>query len=234
MASRVYVQEGIADKFIDLLKKNFETASSNGSIGNPEDKNTKVGPIADQAQFKRVMEFLEVGKKDGELVTGGCRRGNDGLFVEPTVFKNTPSDSKIVREEVFGPVVTVQTFKTEEEAIELANDSIFGLSGMSLPLDELEIRRVILIITQPASTPEISAERSVSARRLRQEPLRLMTGTSLLLAHLSVASSNLVMVERVVRTDSTNIYKPRRFRSSKSTPHPCPCPRENCANRFQL
>lgn len=144
MASRIYVQEGVADNFIELLKKAFETASSSGVIGNPEDKNTKVGPIADQAQFKRVMEFLEVGKRDGELVTGGGQRGSEGLFIEPTVFKNTPSDSKIVREEVFGPVVTVQTFKTEEEAIELANDTIFGLSGKSHPLKELGMIQVSL------------------------------------------------------------------------------------------
>jgi acyl-CoA reductase-like NAD-dependent aldehyde dehydrogenase len=57
------------------------------------------------------------------------RRGKDGLFVEPTIFKKTPNNSRIVQEEVFGPVVTVHTFKTEEEAIEMANDTVFGLSG---------------------------------------------------------------------------------------------------------
>jgi aldehyde dehydrogenase (NAD+) len=62
-------------------------------------------------------------------VTGGVRRGKDGLYVEPTIFKKTPNSSRIVQEEVFGPVVTVHTFKTEEEAIEQANDTIFGLSA---------------------------------------------------------------------------------------------------------
>lgn len=129
MASRVFVQDSIADRFIGLLKTAFENASKNGDIGDPSDKNTKVGPLADKAQFNRVMEFLQIGKKDGELVTGGVQHGENGLFVEPTIFKNTPKDSRIVREEVFGPVVTVHTFKTEQDAIELANDSIFGLSG---------------------------------------------------------------------------------------------------------
>ncbi|KEZ41781.1 Retinal dehydrogenase [Scedosporium apiospermum] len=129
MASRVFVQESIADNFIDLLKTSFETVSKSGAIGDPTDKNTQVGPLADKAQFDRVMEFFEVGKKDGELVTGGVQRGNVGLFVEPTIFKNTPGHSRIVREEVFGPVVTVQTFKTEEDAIKLANDTVFGLSA---------------------------------------------------------------------------------------------------------
>ena len=129
MASRVFVQEGIADKFIDLLKNSFETASKSNIIGDPSLPETQVGPIADKAQFARVMEYFEIGKKDGELVTGGIQRGKDGLFVEPTIFKNTPNGSRIVQEEVFGPVVTVQTFKTEEEGVKMANDTVFGLSG---------------------------------------------------------------------------------------------------------
>lgn len=134
MASRIFVQESIADQFIDLLKNAFEIGSKSGIIGDPSNKNTEVGPLADKAQFKSVMEFLEVGKRDGELVTGGVQRGKNGLFVEPTIFKNTPNDSRIVREEVFGPVVTVQTFKTEDEAIKMANDTVFGLSGKSYSL----------------------------------------------------------------------------------------------------
>ncbi|OAA65315.1 Aldehyde dehydrogenase domain protein [Niveomyces insectorum RCEF 264] len=129
MASRIFVQESIADDFIRLLKASFVAGSENGLIGDPSDKKTKVGPVADKAQFERVMEFLEVGKRDGELVTGGVQRGKDGYFVEPTIFKNVAKGSRIVQEEVFGPVVTIQTFKTEEEAINLANDTIFGLSA---------------------------------------------------------------------------------------------------------
>lgn len=130
MASRVFVQEAIADQFIETLKGAFEAASASGIIGDPASKTTQVGPLADQLQFKRVMEFLEIGKKDGTLVTGGVRKGEQGLFVEPTIFKNTPTESRIVKEEVFGPVVTVQVFKSEEEAVDLANDTVFGLSGM--------------------------------------------------------------------------------------------------------
>lgn len=129
MASRVFVQEGIADKFIDTLKSAFEGASSSGIIGDPMEQQTQIGPLADKTQFKRVMDYLESGKQDGQLVTGGVRRGEKGLYVEPTIFKNTPSTAKIVQEEIFGPVVTVQTFKTEEEAVEMANDTVFGLSG---------------------------------------------------------------------------------------------------------
>ncbi|ETN41002.1 uncharacterized protein HMPREF1541_02934 [Cyphellophora europaea CBS 101466] len=129
MASRIFVQESIADNFIELLKGTFETASKGNMIGDPSLADTQVGPLADKAQFKRVMEYLEIGKKDGQLVTGGIQRGTNGLFVEPTIFKNTPNGSRIVQEEVFGPVVTVQTFKTEEEAVQMANDTVFGLSA---------------------------------------------------------------------------------------------------------
>jgi len=129
MASRLFVQDSIADKFINLLRDSFETASKSGIIGDPSDKNTQIGPLADKIQFKRVMDFFEVGKTDGKLVTGGVQRGKDGLYVEPTIFRNVPNESRIVQEEVFGPVVTVQTFNTEDEAIKMANDSVFGLSA---------------------------------------------------------------------------------------------------------
>lgn len=129
MASRVYVQEGIAEKFIEQLKNGFEELSKGTAIGDPSKPDTQVGPLADKAQFQRVMEFMEIGKKDGSLVTGGVRRGEKGTFVEPTIFKDAPDSSRIVQEEVFGPVITVKTFKTEEEAIEVANNTVFGLSG---------------------------------------------------------------------------------------------------------
>lgn len=132
MASRIFVQESIGDRFIGLLKESFEKASKSGMFGDPSDQNTQVGPLADKAQFKRVMEYLEIGKKEGELVTGGVQWGaKDGLYVEPTIFRNPGDQSRILQEEIFGPVVTVQTFQTEDEAIKLANDTIFGLSGKS-------------------------------------------------------------------------------------------------------
>lgn len=134
MASRIFVQESIVDNFVSLLKEAFETASKGGIIGDPLNKDTQVGPLADELQFKRVMEFLDIGKADGKLVTGGVKRGQDGLFVEPTVFLNVSKDSRIIKEEVFGPVITVQSFKTEDEAIESANDTVYGLSGMWYPL----------------------------------------------------------------------------------------------------
>ena len=129
MASRIFVQENISDKFINALSDAFKQASSGDMIGDPSLETTQVGPIADKVQFKRVMDLIEGGKKDGTLVTGGIQRGQSGLYVEPTIFKNVGKGARIQQEEVFGPVVTVQTFKDEDDAIELANDTVFGLSA---------------------------------------------------------------------------------------------------------
>jgi len=126
-ATRTFVHEDIAAKFIEQLKVKFEQFSH--TMGSPLESNTFLGPLADGKQFERVMSFLEIGKKEAELVTGGVRKGDSGFYVEPTIFLNPKDDARIYREEIFGPVITLRTFKTEEEAIELANDTSFGLSS---------------------------------------------------------------------------------------------------------
>jgi len=93
------------------------------------DPNTFLGPVADKAQFNSVMSFIEDGKKNGEPLVGGSRKGKAGNFIEPTIFLNSPRDSKIWKQEIFGPVLTLTTFKTEAEAIGIANDTTYGLSG---------------------------------------------------------------------------------------------------------
>jgi len=77
-----------------------------------------------------VLAYIEEGQKAAQLVTGGKRKGTKGFFIEPTIFLNPAPDSKIYRQEIFGPVIVVKTFKTEDEVIELANDTEYGLSGM--------------------------------------------------------------------------------------------------------
>lgn len=125
-ASRTFVEESIAPKFIEELKKRYEQLAQ--KTGDPADSNTYWGPIVDAKQFERVMSFLDIGKNEAELVTGGTRRGEKGFYVEPTIFLNPKDDARIYREEIFGPVITIRTFKTEEEAIRLANDTSYGLS----------------------------------------------------------------------------------------------------------
>lgn len=96
----------------------------------PSEMSTQHGPVADKLQFDRIMSYIEKGKQSAQLLTGGGRVGSKGCFIEPTLFLNPTNDSPIWREEIFGPVLTVRTFKTEEDAIRLANDTSYGLAGM--------------------------------------------------------------------------------------------------------
>ncbi|KAL4939847.1 hypothetical protein BDV06DRAFT_230798 [Aspergillus oleicola] len=120
--SRVYVQETVAEKFLALFKENF---GAGAILGNPLEPSTSHGPQVDQLQYDRVKSYLAIGEKEGKMSMGGD--AENGLFIKPTVFENVPEDARIVKEEIFGPVVVINTFKTEEEAIEKANATEFGL-----------------------------------------------------------------------------------------------------------
>jgi len=124
-ASRVYVQEGIYDKFVEGYKKAMQAASK--TIGDPDKEETVMGPLVDQAQFDRVSGFIERGKSQGKLLTGGSRVGEKGFFIEPTAFENVADDAEIITNEIFGPVSIINSFKTEEEMVEKSNDTNFGL-----------------------------------------------------------------------------------------------------------
>jgi aldehyde dehydrogenase (NAD+) len=121
--SRIYVHEKIADQFKEEFKKVFQSAK----IGDPLHENTNHGPQADKIQFNNVTKFIESGKKDAKLLIGGERSGDKGYFVKPTIFADAPEHSQIVKEEIFGPVVVINTFTDENDVIAKANDSEFGL-----------------------------------------------------------------------------------------------------------
>ena len=120
--SRVYVQETVAEKFLALFKESF---GAGAILGNPLEPTTSHGPQVDQLQYDRVKSYLAIGEKEGKMSMGGD--AGNGLFIKPTVFENVPEDARILKEEIFGPVVVINTFKTEEEAIEKANATEFGL-----------------------------------------------------------------------------------------------------------
>lgn len=128
--SRIYVQDTIADRFVELFKSKFAAISA----GDPLDPATNHGPLADSAQWDTVQKYLTEGKKAGDTALGGktevanlSEAASRGYFVEPTIFLRTPEDAVIMKEEIFGPVVNINTFKTEAEVIAKANDSEFGL-----------------------------------------------------------------------------------------------------------
>ncbi|KIW28918.1 uncharacterized protein PV07_04771 [Cladophialophora immunda] len=124
-ASRVYVQESIADQFIEAYTQRMKDAALR--LGDPQDPETTLGPLADAASFARVQAMVEKGKTEAQLVVGGVQHGPSGCFIEPAVFINPQPNAEIYKNEVFGPVAVVKTFQTEEEVLELANDTEFGL-----------------------------------------------------------------------------------------------------------
>lgn len=122
------MQDTIAEQFIAAIKGVFEEAGK--ELGaDPLEMATKHGPVVDRLQFDRIMSYIEKGKASAQLIVGGNRKGTSGCFIEPTLFVNPNNNSAIWNEEIFGPVLTVKTFKTEDEAIELANDTSYGLAG---------------------------------------------------------------------------------------------------------
>jgi aldehyde dehydrogenase (NAD+) len=99
-------------------------------VGDPFDPETQQGPQVDQAQFDKIMRYIDYGKQDGaECVSGGNRYGTQGYFVEPTMFAGVTDDMRIAREEIFGPVLSVMRFDDVDEIARRANDTTFGLAA---------------------------------------------------------------------------------------------------------
>lgn len=128
--SRLFVQEGIYDSFVARLKEKFEAVK----VGDPLDPETQMGSQIDKRQLSKILSYIETAKKDGgRILTGGEQFTENGLdkgsFMKPTIIVDQSNDKKVCQEEIFGPVVAIQKFKTAEEVIELANDSEYGLGG---------------------------------------------------------------------------------------------------------
>ncbi|KAK0640552.1 aldehyde dehydrogenase domain-containing protein [Cercophora newfieldiana] len=123
--TRIYVQRGVAERFVSAFTKRFAAVKD----GDPLAKETNHGPQADEVQYRNVMRYIEQGKASGKLAVGGVGKleSKNGFFIEPTVFLDTPETANIMKEEVFGPVVNINTFDTEDEVIAKANDTEFGL-----------------------------------------------------------------------------------------------------------
>ncbi len=138
--TRVFVQKGIKDAFLKRLAERVAKIR----IGDPMDEDVQMGPMASKAQLEIVRGFLAKGVEEGaRLVCGGKVIDGDGYFVEPTVFADVTDGMMIAREEIFGPVMSVLDFDTEEEVIARANDTDLGLAGGVFTQDITRAHRVI-------------------------------------------------------------------------------------------
>jgi len=125
--SRLLVEKSVANDFIDRLTR----IATKVTVGDPLNPETNVGALINKTQLEKVESYVEAGRQAGaDMVIGGDRIGNGGLFYTPTIFTGVRPDMSIVRDEIFGPVLSVQTFSGRDEAIEMANDTIYGLSAM--------------------------------------------------------------------------------------------------------
>lgn len=124
--SRLYVQEGIYDTVVEKLK----VAIDNLKVGDPFAEDTFQGAQTSQMQLDKILGYIDIGKKEGaSVISGGERIGNKGYFIKPTVFGDVTEDMRIVKEEIFGPVVALSKFKTVDEVVAKANDSEYGLAA---------------------------------------------------------------------------------------------------------
>lgn len=138
--TRVFVQKGLKAAFLERLTERL----SNAVIGDPLNEQTSFGPMVSEKQMKIVLDYIEKGEKEGaRLVTGGKRLDRDGFYLQPTVFADVTDEMTIAREEIFGPVMAVLDFETEEDAIRRANDTEFGLSAGVFTRDLSRAHRVI-------------------------------------------------------------------------------------------
>ncbi|HET6816745.1 MAG TPA: aldehyde dehydrogenase family protein [Mycobacteriales bacterium] len=125
--TRMLVHESQYDEAVEIARQTAETFT----IGDPFDESTRLGPLVSKAQRDRVASYIEKGKQEGaRVVTGGNAQPKvKGYFVEPTVFADVTTDMTIAQEEIFGPVLSILKYRDEDEALQIANDSVYGLAG---------------------------------------------------------------------------------------------------------
>jgi len=130
--SRILVQRSILDEFLDR----FKTAASELKVGDPQDSNTNMGPVVSEEHYRKVTSYLDIAEEENATLIYGGKRPNleehikNGYYLEPTIYLQENPDARICREEIFGPIVTIIPFDTEEEALEIANNTEYGLNGV--------------------------------------------------------------------------------------------------------
>ena len=138
--SRAIIDERIYDKFLEKLKTRVEKIT----VGDPAE-NASMGAVINEGSMKSILEYIEIGKKDGRVITGGspAKNAGEGYYIQPTVIADIPPKSRLEQEEVFGPVLAVIKSKNYDHALEIANDTEFGLTGAVYTKSKDKIKRAI-------------------------------------------------------------------------------------------
>ena len=123
--SRAIVVQDVYDAFVEKLRARVEKVR----IGPTDDPSVYLGPVINETALRSILNYIEIGKKEGRLITGGKAAGGDGYFIEPTVIADVPPKARISQEEIFGPVLAVLKARDFEDALEIANNTEFGLTG---------------------------------------------------------------------------------------------------------
>ncbi|HEV3092807.1 MAG TPA: L-glutamate gamma-semialdehyde dehydrogenase [Candidatus Cybelea sp.] len=135
--SRAIVEAPVYDEFLERLKRRVATIT----VGDPRDPKNYMGPVVNEAALKSIVRYIEKGQTEGRLLSGGKRAGETGYFLEPTVIADVAPDATIAQEEIFGPVLAVIKAKDFDDAMTIANNTEFGLTGSLYTSDEQKIER---------------------------------------------------------------------------------------------
>jgi 1-pyrroline-5-carboxylate dehydrogenase len=135
--SRAIVEEPIYDEFVKRLAERVKTIT----VGDPADPRNYMGPVINESSLTKIRSYIDEGKKEGTLVAGGTGAARDGYFVEPTVIADVKPDAKIAQEEIFGPVLAVIKAKDYDDALRIANNTEFGLTGAVFSKDPRKLER---------------------------------------------------------------------------------------------
>ena len=135
--SRAIVDASVYDAFIEKLKGRVAKMT----VGDPSEQSTYMGPVVNEGALKSISEYIEIGKHEGRLIAGGNRVGSDGYFLEPTIIADVDPQARISQEEIFGPVLAIIKAKDFDHAMEIANNTEFGLTGSLYTTDEKKIAR---------------------------------------------------------------------------------------------
>jgi 1-pyrroline-5-carboxylate dehydrogenase len=135
--SRAIVEESVYDDFVDKLRRRVAAIT----VGDPRDPENFMGPVVNEGALKSIMRYVERGQTEGRLVTGGKRIGERGYFLEPTIIADVDPNATIAQQEIFGPVLAVIKAKDFEDAMKIANNTEFGLTGSLYTSDEKKIER---------------------------------------------------------------------------------------------